>query len=272
MSGSGRQVRIGNTLIGNDLPLVFIAGPCAVESFRHTITMAQALRAIMPPLRFVFKASFDKANRTEADAPRGAGLDEAVTAFAEIRSELGVPVITDVHTVEDVEAVAPHVDALQIPAMLCRQTDLVVAAGATGKPVHIKKSQAASAAEMLHAAHKAGWDNAILGERGTRFGHGDLVVDMREVVDLRHVAPTVFDATHSLQRRQGDGYADGMRRYLQPLARAAVAVGVAGLFFEAHDNPPAAISDKATQVPLPDVVELVAQAMEVDELVKGRWT
>jgi 2-dehydro-3-deoxyphosphooctonate aldolase (KDO 8-P synthase) len=260
--------------IGNDRPLTLIAGPCALESRDLALKVAGELAAIGERLKIgvVFKASFDKANRTSGDAARGVGLDAALPIFAEIR-ENGLPVTTDVHEAWQCARVAEVVDLLQIPAFLCRQTDLIIAAAKTGRPVNIKKGQFLAPWDMIHAiekAREAGAGGVLVTERGTTFGYNALVADMRALPMLRETgAPVVFDATHAVQQPGGQGTSSGgERRFVSALARAAVAVGVAALFIETHPDPGAAISDGATQVPLGELETMVKELMAFDRLAK----
>ncbi|MBG0795678.1 3-deoxy-8-phosphooctulonate synthase [Methylocystis sp. H62] len=262
--------------IGNDLPLTLIAGPCALESRDLALKLAGELAAIGERLKIgiVFKASFDKANRTSGDAARGVGLDAALPIFAEIREKTGLPITTDVHEAWQCARVAEVVDLLQIPAFLCRQTDLIIAAAKTGRPVNIKKGQFLAPWDMIHAvkkAREAGDGGVLVTERGTSFGYNALVADMRGLPILRETgAPVVFDATHAVQQPGGQGTSSGgERRFVATLARAAVAVGVAALFVETHPDPGAAISDGATQVPLDELETMVKELMAFDRLAKN---
>lgn len=261
--------------IGNALPLTLIAGPCALESRDMALAVARELARLADRLNIgvVFKASFDKANRTSGDAPRGVGLEAALPIFAEIKETTGLPVTTDVHEAWQCERLAGAVDLLQIPAFLCRQTDLIVAAARTGRPVNIKKGQFLAPWDMAYALDKAraaGDGGALVTERGTSFGYNALVSDMRALPILKETgAPVIFDATHSVQQPGGYGAASGgERRFVETLARAAVAVGVAGLFIETHPDPDAAISDPATQVPLSELETLIAALLPFDRLAK----
>jgi 2-dehydro-3-deoxyphosphooctonate aldolase (KDO 8-P synthase) len=262
--------------IGNDRPLTLIAGPCALESRDLALEIAGELARLGERLKIgvVFKASFDKANRTSGDAPRGVGLDAALPIFAEIKEKTGLPMTTDVHEAWQCARVAEVVDLLQIPAFLCRQTDLIVAAAQTGRPVNIKKGQFLAPWDMVHAVEKAreaGAAGVLVTERGASFGYNALVADMRALPILRETgAPVVFDATHAVQQPGGLGASSGgERRFVATLARAAVAVGVAALFIETHPDPGAAISDGATQVPLGELETMVKQLMAFDRLAKN---
>lgn len=266
-----RSVQIGGYTIG-DGQLAFIAGPCVIESEGHVLNMANALRELFESVSapFVFKASFDKANRSSVDSYRGPGLDRGVEILSRVRRECGVPIITDIHTPDQAERIKDTVDALQIPAFLCRQTDLLVAAGRTGLPVNIKKGQMVQPEAMGEAARKVergGGCSVLLCERGTTFGYGNLVVDMRSLVIMRELGyPVVFDATHSVQLPGATGTASGgNRRFAPVLARAAVAVGVDAIFMEVHDDPDAALCDGPNMLPLSEVGSLVASLIAIHE-------
>jgi 2-dehydro-3-deoxyphosphooctonate aldolase (KDO 8-P synthase) len=271
-------VAVGAVRFGNDLPLGLIAGPCALEGRSHALDMAAALKEIAARVGIgvVYKTSFDKANRTSAASARGIGLDEALPIFAEIRNSLGIPVLTDVHESGQCAAVASAVDVLQIPAFLCRQTDLLVAAAYTGRVVNVKKGQFLAPWDMTHVAGKitgAGNPNLMVTERGASFGYNTLVSDMRALPILARVtgAPVIFDATHSVQQPGGRGTASGgEREFVAVLARAAVAVGVAGVFIETHQDPDRAPSDGPNMVPLKDMEGLLRRLMEFDALAKER--
>jgi 2-dehydro-3-deoxyphosphooctonate aldolase (KDO 8-P synthase) len=269
-------VSVGKTRFGNDLPFALIAGPCALESRDHALEMAMALKEIAARLAigFVYKSSFDKANRTSARSARGIGLDEALPIFAEIRQSLGVPVLTDVHDAAQCAPVAEVVDVLQIPAFLCRQTDLLVAAAATGRVVNVKKGQFLAPWDMANVVAKitgAGNRNVLVTERGASFGYNTLVSDMRALPILARStgAPVIFDATHSVQQPGGQGTSSGGEREFVPvLARAAVAVGVAGVFIETHQDPDKAPSDGANMVPLNEMEGLLRNLIEFDRVAK----
>lgn len=271
--GNGRR-RIE---IGNERPLTLIAGPCALESADIALAIAEELARLGERLNIgiIFKASFDKANRTSGDAPRGVGLEAALPIFAKIKEQTGLPTTTDVHEAWQCAPVAEAVDLLQIPAFLCRQTDLIVAAAKTGRPVNIKKGQFLAAWDMSHAiakARDAGDGGVLVTERGTSFGYNALVADMRALPILKETgAPVVFDATHAVQQPGGAGaQSSGERRFVATLARAAVAVGVAGLFIETHPDPGAAVSDRETQIPLDALGALIEELLEFDRLAKTR--
>jgi 2-dehydro-3-deoxyphosphooctonate aldolase (KDO 8-P synthase) len=268
-------VAAGAVRFGNDLPLALIAGPCALESRDHALEMAAALNEIAAKLGIglVYKTSFDKANRTSAAGARGIGLDEALPIFAEIRASLGIPVLTDVHENEQCARAAQAVDILQIPAFLCRQTDLLLAAARTGKIVNVKKGQFLAPWDMANVVAKitgAGNANVLVTERGASFGYNTLVSDMRALPILaRTGAPVIFDATHSVQQPGGRGGSSGGEREFVPvLARAAVAVGVAGVFIETHQDPDRAPSDGPNMLPLRDMEELLRRLMAFDRLGK----
>ncbi len=270
-------VRIGQTEIGNHLPLAVFAGPCQMESRAHALEMAAALKEIAKRLGvgFVFKTSFDKANRTSAASPRGMGLGAALPVFAEIRESLGLPVVTDVHEAGQCAPVAEVVDVLQIPAFLCRQTDLLIAAARTGRVVKVKKGQFLAPWDMKNVVAKivgAGNPNVIVTERGVSFGYNTLVSDMRALPILAETgAPVVFDATHSVQSPGGQGTSSGGdRRFVPVLARAAVAVGVAGVFIETHQDPDKAPSDGPNMLPLGEFEGLMRELMAFDALAKAR--
>jgi 2-dehydro-3-deoxyphosphooctonate aldolase (KDO 8-P synthase) len=269
-------VTIGPTRFGNELPLALIAGPCALESRAHALEMASALKEIAARvgIGLIYKTSFDKANRTSARSSRGIGLDNALPIFAEIKSSLGVPVLTDVHEAEQCARVAQAVDVLQIPAFLCRQTDLLSAAAATGRIVNVKKGQFLAPWDMANVVAKitgAGNRNVLVTERGASFGYNTLVSDMRALPILARStgAPVIFDATHSVQQPGGQGTSSGGEREFVPvLARAAVAVGVAGVFIETHQDPDKAPSDGPNMVPLKQMEALLRTLIEFDRLAK----
>ncbi len=272
-----RTVQVGSLGISNVLPLILIAGPCQIESREHALEMAQALKEITAKagVGLIYKSSFDKANRTSAATPRGLGLDAALPILAEVREKFGMPVLTDVHLPEHCARVAQAVDVLQIPAFLCRQTDLLLAAAATGKAVNIKKGQFLAPWDMRHVADKiigAGNPNVLLCERGASFGYNTLVSDMRAIPIMQRQTgcPVIFDATHSVQQPGGQGATSGGQREFVPvLARAAVAVGVAGLFMETHQDPDHAPSDGPNMVHLKDMPDLLATLMAFDRLAKS---
>ena len=267
---AGAQVRFCNAL-----PLALIAGPCVLESRAHAFEMASALKDIAARrgVGFVYKTSFDKANRTSRKSARGVGLDKALSIFAELGEKLAVPVLTDVHEPGQCAAVAEVVDILQIPAFLCRQTDLLIAAAKTGRTINVKKGQFLAPWDMANVVEKitgAGNRNVLVTERGVSFGYNTLVSDMRALPVLAKIgAPVIFDATHSVQQPGGQGTTSGGERAFVPvLARAAVAVGVAGLFIETHQDPDKAPSDGPNMIPLKDMEPLLERLMEFDALAK----
>jgi 2-dehydro-3-deoxyphosphooctonate aldolase (KDO 8-P synthase) len=270
-------VKVGAVAIGNALPLSLIAGPCAMESRGHALEMASALKEIAAKagIGLVYKSSFDKANRTSANSERGLGMELALPIFAEIRESLGIPVLTDVHEIEQCAPVAEAVDVLQIPAFLCRQTDLLAAAARTGRVINVKKGQFLAPWDMKNVIAKvtgAGNPNVLTTERGVSFGYNTLVSDMRALPILAAIgAPVVFDATHSVQQPGGQGTASGGDRAMVPvLARAAVAVGVACVFMETHQDPDKAPSDGPNMVKLNDMPGLLSELIEFDRIAKRR--
>ena len=271
------SVAVGTARIGNSLPLMLIAGPCALESRAHALEMAAALKEIAGKagIGLVYKTSFDKANRTSAKSNRGVGLDDALSIFSELREKFGVPILTDVHEPRQCARVAQVVDVLQIPAFLCRQTDLLVAAAATGRVINVKKGQFLAPWDMANVVAKltgAGNRNVLVTERGASFGYNTLVSDMRALPILARTtgAPVIFDATHSVQQPGGQGTSSGGEREFVPvLARAAVAVGVAGIFIETHQDPDRAPSDGPNMVPLKQMDALLRQLIEFDRLAKN---
>ncbi|NPU64230.1 3-deoxy-8-phosphooctulonate synthase [Bradyrhizobium sp. 83012] len=271
-------VSLGSVKFGNQLPLAVIAGPCQLESRAHALEVASALKEIAGRLNIglVYKTSFDKANRTSGSAARGLGLAQSLPIFAEIRSSLGLPVLTDVHDASQCAEVAQAVDILQIPAFLCRQTDLLLAAAATGKVINVKKGQFLAPWDMANVVAKitgAGNPNVLATERGVSFGYNTLVSDMRALPIMAKTtgAPVIFDATHSVQQPGGQGTSSGGQREFVPvLARAAVAVGVAGVFIETHPDPDHAPSDGPNMVPLAQFEGLLRTLMAFDALAKGQ--
>jgi len=268
-------VKAGGVAFSNDSPICVIAGPCQMESRDHAMMIAERLKSVTQSLGvdLVFKASFDKANRTSLSGKRGVGLEKALRVFEEIRASLGVPVLTDVHEVSHCASVADVVDILQIPAFLCRQTDLLLAAGKTGCVVNIKKGQFLAPWDMKNAVAKitaAGNPNVLLTERGASFGYNTLVSDMRALPIMAETGcPVIFDATHSVQQPGGQGGSSGgQREFVAVLARAAVAVGVAGVFIETHDDPDNAPSDGPNMVPLDQFEGLMRQLLSLDAVIK----
>lgn len=269
-------VKAGDVAFGNHLPLSLIAGPCAMESRDHAMEMAAAMKEICTDLGigYVFKTSYDKANRTALSGQRGLGLSKAMDVFAEIKDSLGLPVLTDVHTAEQCEPVGETCDVLQIPAFLCRQTDLLIAAAKTGKVVNVKKGQFLAPWDMKNVLTKvteSGNNNVMLTERGASFGYNTLVSDMRSLPIMAETgAPVIFDATHSVQQPGGQGASTGGDRRMVPyLSKAAVAVGVAGVFIETHEDPDNAPSDGPNMVPLSQMKSLLKQLMAFDALAKA---
>ncbi len=271
-----RTVTVGNVTFANDRPLALIAGPCQLESRDHAFMMAGALKEMSEKLGIglVYKTSYDKANRTSISGVRGMGLDKSLEIFADIKKEFGLPVLTDVHTEEHCRIVGEVVDILQIPAFLSRQTDLLIAAAKTGKVINVKKGQFLAPWDMKNVAAKitaSGNTKVMLTERGVSFGYNTLVSDMRSLPIMAETgAPVIFDATHSVQQPGGQGTSSGgERRYVETLARAAVAVGVAGVFIETHEDPDNAPSDGPNMISLKDLPALVARLMAFDKVAKG---
>jgi 2-dehydro-3-deoxyphosphooctonate aldolase (KDO 8-P synthase) len=270
------HVQIGNITVGNDLPLAIIAGPCQMESMIHAVDMAGQLFEMTQKLGIglVYKTSFDKANRTSIATERGMGLDAAIPVFERIRSEFGIPVLTDVHIAEHCAALGDAVDVLQIPAFLCRQTDLLVAAAKTGKVINIKKGQFLAPWDMKNVANKiteSGNNKVLLTDRGTSFGYNTLVSDMRSLPIMAQTGfPIVFDATHSVQQPGGQGTTSGGQREFVPvLARAAVSVGVSMVFMETHQDPDNAPSDGPNMVPIHEMENLLGTLQKFDTLAKN---
>ncbi len=271
-----KHIKVGNVTFGNDLPLVLIAGPCQIESREHALEIAEALTYIAKELEigFVYKSSFDKANRTSIGGKRGIGLASAMPILEEVRETFGCPVLTDVHTQEQCEIVGRSVDILQIPAFLCRQTDLLVAAAKTGKVVNVKKGQFLAPWDVINIVEKlgaSGNDKIMLTERGASFGYNTLVSDMRSLpIMARTGCPVIFDATHSVQQPSGQGgQSGGQREFVETLARAAVAVAVAGVFMETHQDPDNSPSDGPCMVHLKDMPKLIAKLVAFDKIAKS---
>jgi 2-dehydro-3-deoxyphosphooctonate aldolase (KDO 8-P synthase) len=269
------RVAIGNFEVANDAPLAVFAGPCQMESRAHALEMAAALKEEAAKLGFglVYKSSFDKANRTSLSGKRGIGLEASLPIFAEIRESLGLPIVTDIHDAAQCALLAPYVDVLQIPAFLCRQTDLLIAAAKTGRVIKVKKGQFLAPWDMKNVVTKivaSGNPNVLLTERGSSFGYNTLVTDMRGLPIMAETGcPVIFDATHSVQQPGGQGTSSGGdRRFVPVLARAAVAVGVAGVFIETHEDPDRAPSDGPNMVRLKDFGSLMAELMAIDAVVK----
>ena len=269
-------IELNELKISNKLPLTLISGPCQLESLEHATMIAEKLVEICTHnnINFVFKSSFDKANRTSHLSKRGVGIDEGLKIFQKLKESLNVSILTDVHTPEQCELVAKEVDILQIPAFLCRQTDLILAASRTNKVVNIKKGQFLSPAEMLQVCEKftsTGNKNLTLCERGTTFGYNDLVCDMRSLEILKKSGyPTILDITHSIQQPGGKGSeSGGSREFIETLARAGTAIGIAGVFIETHEKPEKAPSDGASMLPLNQLSELLGKIKAIDNVVKS---
>jgi 2-dehydro-3-deoxyphosphooctonate aldolase (KDO 8-P synthase) len=265
------SVLVNEIAFANDLPLVLIAGPCVIESEEHVLSMAKSIRDAVG--KYVFKASFDKANRSSVRSYRGPGLQEGVRILKLVR-DLGIPVLTDIHEPSQAEVVGESVDILQIPAFLCRQTDLLVEAGKTGRAVNIKKGQFVSPVDIANAAEKVastGNSKILLTERGSSFGYNNLVVDMRGLRIMASTGyPVIFDATHSVQLPGAGGNSSGGQpEFIEPLARAATAVGIAGLFVETHREPAKALSDGANALPFDSLTSLWSRLTQLDSLVKS---
>ena len=271
-----KKIKLGNVTVGGGAPLVLIAGPCVIEGPQRTLHIGRAVAEIAARLGmpYIFKASFDKANRSSFSAFRGPGLTEGLRILADIKQELGVPVLSDIHETAQVAPAAAVLDVLQIPAFLCRQTDLLHAAAQSGLPVNVKKGQFLSPAEMKNVVNKleqSGCRSILLTERGSSFGYNNLVVDMRSVSILRSFGyPVVFDATHSVQLPGGSGdRSAGQREFVPVLARAAAAVGIDALFLEVHDDPAQALSDGPNMVPVGELEVLLTQVLAVDQSIRG---
>ena len=270
-----KTVRISSISVGGGNPLVLIAGPCVVENRDMIFSTADKIKEITSRLGvpFIFKSSYKKANRTSVSGFTTIGIDEALKILADVKKELSIPILTDVHTTEEVHAAAQVADVIQIPAFLCRQTDLLIAAGETGKAVNIKKGQFLAPEDMKHPIEKVAStknEKILVTERGASFGYHNLVVDMRGLPVMRSFGyPVILDATHSVQLPSNDnGKSGGQPQYIFPIVRAGVAVGIDGLFIETHPDPAKALSDAASQLPLSRLEELLLQAMEIDSLVK----
>ena len=271
-----KTIKCRKLRISNSSPFVLISGPCQLENEKHAIDVATKLKEITQKLNIglIYKTSFDKANRTSIKGKRGAGLEKSLPVFDKIRKDLGIPVLTDIHTMEQCEIVSKHVDVLQIPAFLCRQTDLLVAAAKTGKIINVKKGQFLAPWDMVNVTKKiedSGNKNILVTERGASFGYNTLVSDMRSLpIMAKNGYPVVFDATHSVQQPGGMGdKTGGQREFVEHLARAAVAVGVAAVFMETHPDPDNAPSDGPNMVPLSKMPNLLRQLVEIDKLIKN---
>jgi 2-dehydro-3-deoxyphosphooctonate aldolase (KDO 8-P synthase) len=272
-----KHIKVGKAVFGNDLPFVLIAGPCQMESRDHALMMAEKLARMSGDLGipFIYKTSFDKANRTSLKGKRGIGLKDSLPVFAEIKKTFSCPVLTDVHTETQCAEVAEVVDILQIPAFLCRQTDMLIAAAKTGKVVNVKKGQFLAPWDMKNVAEKieaSGNSQILLTERGASFGYNTLVTDFRALPIMAQTGyPIIFDATHSVQQPGGQGTSSGGdRTFVPPLARAAVAVGVAGVFMETHQDPDNAPSDGPNMVRLSELADLLKSIKEIDSLTKRK--
>jgi 2-dehydro-3-deoxyphosphooctonate aldolase (KDO 8-P synthase) len=270
------KVQCANFQIANDQPFTLIAGPCQLESEQHALDVSKELKQITSDLKInlIYKTSFDKANRTSLNGKRGMGLEKSLSIFDKIRKEVGIPVLTDVHTAEQCSLLADHVDVLQIPAFLCRQTDLLVAAAKTGKIINVKKGQFLAPWDMANVIKKleeSGNKNIMLTERGASFGYNTLVSDMRSLpIMAKFGYPIVFDATHSVQQPGGMGEKSGGQREFVPyLSRAAIAVGVGAVFMETHEDPDNAPSDGPNMVPLSEIKSLLKQLVSIDTLIKN---
>jgi 2-dehydro-3-deoxyphosphooctonate aldolase (KDO 8-P synthase) len=270
------KVKCANFQIANDQPFTLIAGPCQLESEQHALDVSRELKKITSDLKInlIYKTSFDKANRTSLNGKRGMGLEKSLSIFDKIRKEVGVPVLTDVHTAEQCSKVANHVDVIQIPAFLCRQTDLLIAAAKTGKIINVKKGQFLAPWDMANVVKKleeSGNKNILLTERGASFGYNTLVSDMRALpIMAKFGYPIVFDATHSVQQPGGMGEKSGGQREFVPyLSRAAIAVGVGAVFMETHEDPDNAPSDGPNMVPLNEIKFLLKQLVSIDTLIKN---
>ena len=269
-------LKVADVTFGGGRPFVLIAGPCVMEGEEHTLNIARHLLQLKSELgiQVVFKASFDKANRTSVSAYRGPGLDEGLRILAKVRQQTGLPIVSDIHDVSQVEPAAEVLDILQIPAFLCRQTDLLLAAGRSGKVVNIKKGQFLAPWDMANAVAKVsstGNDRILLTERGTSFGYNNLVVDMRALAIMREMGcPVIFDATHAVQLPGGAGTSSGgQRQFVAALSRAAVAVGIDGLFWEVHPDPDHALCDGANSLPLAEVKAVLKELLAIDAIIKG---
>ena len=273
---SQNTVNLNNFNIGNNLPFTLIAGPCVLESHDHAKLMVEKLLDITSKINinFIYKTSYDKANRTSLSANRGIGLDASLKIFSDLRSEYSISILTDVHNVNDCETIKDYVDVIQIPAFLCRQTDLLIAAAKTMKIINIKKGQFLSPHDMINVADKiinTGNKNLLLTERGVSFGYNTLVSDMRSLEIMKNEIkyPVIFDATHSVQAPGGQGASSGGDRdFVSVLAKAAVAVGVGGVFIETHNNPDQAPSDGPNMVKIDDLADLLKKLIEIDNVVK----
>ena len=273
---SNKSIKCGKLSISNTRPFILIAGPCQLEGEKHALEVAIELKKITENLGIglIYKTSFDKANRTSLKGKRGAGLEKSLPVFDKIRKDVGIPVLTDIHTIEQCEIVSKHVDVLQIPAFLCRQTDLLIAAAKTGKVINVKKGQFLAPWDMVNVTKKieeSGNKNILVTERGASFGYNTLISDMRSLpIMAKNGYPVVFDATHSVQQPGGMGdKTGGQREFVEYLARAAIAVGVAAIFMETHPDPDNAPSDGPNMVPLSKMPSLLKQLVKIDKLIKN---
>ncbi|MCU0365196.1 MAG: 3-deoxy-8-phosphooctulonate synthase [Ignavibacteriaceae bacterium] len=268
------MIEINNVKLGSNLPFVLIAGPCVVESEKLTFSAAEQIKKITSKLGipFIFKSSYKKANRTSIKSFKGIGDSEAIKILRKVKEELNIPLLTDVHSVEEVSTVAGFADVLQIPAFLCRQTELLIAAGESGKAVNVKKGQFLAPEDMKHAIEKVestGNKKILLTERGSTFGYNNLVVDMRSLVIMKEFGyPIVMDATHSVQLPGSGGKTGGQPKFIRPLAKAAAAIGIDALFLEVHPDPANALSDAESQLPISDLEKLLLEIQAIDALVK----
>ncbi|WP_236870154.1 3-deoxy-8-phosphooctulonate synthase [Candidatus Bandiella numerosa] len=270
-----KQIAVGNVKIANNLPIVLIAGPCQMESKEHALYMAKAIKNIADShsMSLIFKTSFDKANRTSIGTKRGIGIEASIPIFAQIKEEIGCPILTDIHSPEQCNIIAKVVDILQIPAFLCRQTDLLIAAANTGKIINIKKGQFLAPWDVKNIISKiesSGNKQILLTERGVSFGYNTLINDMRGLEIMKETGyPVVFDATHSVQQPGGFGnQSGGQRQFIKPLARAATSIGIAALFIETHDNPDIAPSDGSCMLHIDDLNQLLMEIKEFDNIAK----
>jgi len=268
------KIEINNVNMGDNLPFILIAGPCVIENEKITLTTAEQIKKITSKLGipFIFKSSYKKANRTSVKSFKGIGDQEAIKILHDVKAEFDIPVLTDVHSVEEISMVSESVDVLQIPAFLCRQTELLIAAGKTGKAVNVKKGQFLAPEDMRHAIEKIESTRnkkILLTERGTTFGYNNLVVDMRSLVIMKDFGyPVVMDATHSVQLPGSGGKTSGQPKFIKPLAKAAAAIGIDALFLEVHPDPENALSDADSQLPLGDLGNLLLEIQKIDSLVK----
>ena len=273
-----KSVKLGDINFQNDAPLVLIAGPCVLESYEHANMMCSKLLQIASELKIqlIYKTSYDKANRTSISSDRGLGIDKSIEVFDKLKKEFNVPIITDVHSVLECNQIKDHVDIIQIPAFLCRQTDLLIAAANTNKIINVKKGQFLAPRDMINVVNKitdSGNENILLTERGACFGYNNLVSDMRSLEIMKDEIgfPVIFDATHSVQSPGGMGNkSGGDSKYAPILARAAAAVGVAGIFMETHDNPDKAPSDGPNMIKLDEMSKILKKLIEIDNLVKEK--